>query len=256
MQDNLWLFYDALAVLAVLLSAYHGFRQGFVRTLISFVGSLLALSLAVSLSAPISQMLYDRFIEARLVNYVEERLALTPESTQKTLQLLEEVSGNTQALVESISESQIMSYFEGILSQVTPQRPPRDTPGSYSAFLEALQSGKSAPQAITDVVVAPLALPAIRLVTGLTLFALLMLLVRICSGLLGEIANKLPLVSTLNRLMGGAVGVAWGVMWLYIVVMLLMAVVTTFGDFKFLNAQALAEAKLLSHIAGLAPPLL
>ena len=66
---------DLLIVAIVLVTAILSAKRGFVRTATELVGFIAAVYLAFTLSAPAADFVYDKMVEPRLVQGIEEKIA-------------------------------------------------------------------------------------------------------------------------------------------------------------------------------------
>lgn len=103
-----------------------------------------------------------------------------------------------------------------------------------------------AAEAVVDAAIAPTAQTAVRYVLFLLFFLLLLLVFGLLTKAL-RAANKAPLLGTANRLFGGVLGLACGVLAAFLYVSLCALVVISTNDtLSWLNTDLISQSRLFS----------
>ena len=202
-----------LVMLALLLAVAFAYaRRGFAAGLVQFVGNLASLIGALVLSHQASPLLFERFFQNGFVTSIQN--TLTAEGTVNIQSTIEKYAG---FLPESIKES-LTASAAGLLDSGAPDMAVK----------------------LVDEVIAPLLTPIIAIVLFFVAFALCRLLVGLLVAVLTNV-NRIPVMGSVNRMFGFLMGLAAGVVDLYLVLCAVWAVIViTGGSIEFLNDQALA----------------
>lgn len=117
-----------------------------------------------------------------------------------------------------------------------------------------LEQGTTPAEAITTVLLQPIATTMLRVVVFAVIFCLLLLLVNMLYRV-GFGVNKLPLLGGINRLLGVGVGVIEALIVVYILCMVLVIVsALAGGKVEWLSWDELQKAKIFSALVGLKVP--
>jgi len=201
-------------------------RRGFLRTVTSFVGVVVAAVAASWLSAPLARFLYDAVVRDIIRAVVSRRIA---EAAQ---------AGLTAA-------SDQLSAIPGWLTRMIP-------PGADAALTAG--AGNITP-AVEDMVEAAVSQPALTLLTGLcffVLFTVFIFAVRYIARIFG-LANRLPLIGPANAMLGGLLGAGQALVTLYLLAVAARVYIAfSGGGAKYLNADILGEGYLFSFFFRLA----
>ena len=208
MQGFVLLIYDLVTVLIFLYMIVVGARRGFARTLVYFIGYAAVLFGAAALSEPAARWIFETLLRPSIVSGISEKLS--------------------QVQAELLPESLItfaQSVPEGVLGMLGLDQ--EQLVETLHRLIE--NGGAGAARAITDSVVAPLAINLLKLVIFFLLFSAAMFLVRRLAGVFNEV-NRLPLIGPANQVMGGLVGAAQAALTLYIIAAILKLLVSFTSD--------------------------
>ena len=195
MQDFIIIVYDIVTVLIFLYMMVVGARRGFARTLVYFIGYVAVLVGAAVLAEPAARWIFETLLRPSVVSGIAEKLS------QVQQELLPE---SLLAFAQSVPE--------GVLDMLG-----LDSEQLVQTLHQLIENGGTgAAAAITDSVVAPLAVNLMRLVLFFLLFSIAMFFVRRLAGVFGEV-NRLPLIGPVNQLMGGLIGAAQAALTLYVI---------------------------------------
>lgn len=212
------LILDVILIAVIVLTAFHYKKKGFVAGLLDLVGNLLALLVAWIASDRISPTVFENFFKQGLI--------------EKITQTVQErgTSGLTM-LVESFSSI----LPGGMANEVT------------RSLQEILGSG--APDLavrIVDTILTPLIVPMITVVLFFIAFAVCKLVISMLVAVLTNI-NKIPVIGSVNELLGILVGVAGGLLNVVLLLCLIWAVVAiTNNNLPVLNHDMLSGSMMYS----------
>lgn len=212
------LILDVILIAVIVLTAFHYKKKGFVAGLLDLVGNLLALLVAWIASDRISPTVFENFFKQGLI--------------EKITQTVQErgTSGLTM-LVESFSSI----LPGGMADQVT--RSLQDILGSGAPDLAVR---------IVDTILTPLIVPMITVVLFFIAFAVCKLVISMLVAVLTNI-NKIPVIGSVNELLGILVGVAGGVLNVVLLLCLIWAVVAiTNNNLPVLNNDMLSGSMMYS----------
>ena len=201
-----------LAILLLVAMRYAG--KGFAAALVQFAGNLASLLGASIFSQNIAPVLCTNFFENNFTTSIEKTLA---DGGQLQLdQLVEKYAG---FLPDEIQQS-ITQSAGGVLT------------GSAPELAEQ----------VVNQVIAPLLTPIIAIVVFFVAFALCKVIVGFVVAVLTNF-NRIPILGSVNKLLGFAMGLLAGVVDLYLILCAVWAIiVVTGGSIPWLNQQVLGES--------------
>lgn len=212
------LILDVILIAVIVLTAFHYKKKGFVAGLLDLVGNLLALLVAWIASDRISPTVFENFFKQGLI-----------EKITQTVQ--EQGTSGLTMLVENFSSI----LPGGMADEVT------------RSLQEILGSG--APDLavrIVDTILTPLIVPMITVVLFFIAFAVCKLVISMLVAVLTNI-NKIPVIGSVNELLGILVGVAGGVLNVVLLLCLIWAVVAiTNNNLPVLNNDMLSGSMMYS----------
>lgn len=115
MASSLWWFLDVLVVCVVIISAFSGAKRGFLSTLASAVGCVVAMALAVAVSTDLSNSIYDSLIREEIINKTDTAISSYKGSEEISLSLSSHYEGVT---FSSDSVSNALSNSENISQSI------------------------------------------------------------------------------------------------------------------------------------------
>ncbi|MDM8200040.1 CvpA family protein [Allofournierella massiliensis] len=201
-----------LAILLLVAMRYAG--KGIAAALVQFAGNLASLLGASIFSQNIAPVLFTSFFENNFTTSIEKTLA---DGGQLQLdQLVEKYAG---FLPNEIQQSIIQSAG-GVLT------------GSAPELAEQ----------VVNQVIAPLLTPIIAIVVFFVAFALCKVIVGFVVAVLTNF-NRIPILGSVNKLLGFAMGLLAGVVDLYLILCAVWAIiVVTGGSIPWLNQQVLGDS--------------
>ncbi|HJB39471.1 MAG TPA: CvpA family protein [Candidatus Ruthenibacterium avium] len=212
------LILDVILIAVIVLTAFHYKKKGFVAGLLDLVGNLLALLVAWIASDRISPTVFENFFKQGLI-----------EKITQTVQ--EQGTSGLTMLVENFSSI----LPGGMAHEVT--RSLQDILGSGAPDLAVR---------IVDTILTPLIVPMITVVLFFIAFAVCKLVISMLVAVLTNI-NKIPVIGSVNELLGILVGVAGGVLNVVLLLCLIWAVVAiTNNNLPVLNNDMLSGSMMYS----------
>lgn len=184
---------DALVILILGLSVWHGKKRGLVRMLVLLVGCVAALFLAGRFSAPIADWAYDTLVEPPIERSLVTQVQNAGE-THVEIGLRSVLGDRAEGLVHYLTE-------QGIPESVTIGLPDLSEESILEATAPAMEE-----------IVRPAVCGLLTAVAALILFLALLLVVELLARIVDGVF-KLPLLKQVNQIGGVAVGVLQGVLW-------------------------------------------
>ena len=224
-----------LGVLAVSMAVYY--CRGFVKVFLSFLGFVAAVVLGVLAAQFLSRLLFNQVIRDTLVE------ALTQYQWE---------GGVTQDLAQSLigALNSLPGWVSGILSLFS-----LDT-GKAVEIIDGLAHPDTTAMAVslTEDLLQPLFLSFLGLVLFLFSFVVLLFLFRRLADLAGGLVERLPLIHGVNRLLGGVVGAANGLLWVFVLASLAaLFLLVTKGGTPWLNLDLIQQSLLFSRVMEQVP---
>lgn len=234
----MWIILDLIVIAIVLIYVLISAKRGFVRTLIELVGFGLSIYLAFLIGGVVANGVYDAVIEPTIVDTIVEEVDGT-------------ASGSVNAAIDAVwanvpdSVVQTANHL-GI------------TPASVKNSIDAATLDTSADVRqvaleVTDAVARPVIVPLIKTLVALLLFIVLLFVVKLLARIINRVFS-LPLIGGLNRILGGILGFAKGVIVATVICILLStAVAITANGFLFFTAENIEKTALFQILAGFSP---
>ncbi len=208
----------ALIAICTLISA----KKGFVKTVISLVGWVLALVLSISLSGPLAELTYSKVVEPAVISAINGVVSDVVDGAEGAVK--EEVY---EALPDFIKNNIEISEFE-------------------------ITNDGSIAKSITESAVQPITCSLLRAIFSLLLFIVL----SIAAGFLAKLLNKIFSFSILgkaNKILGGVVGAVQGIIFAVIFVLVVTVIVSVSGGFLIFTPEAIDKTVLFNFISKLLP---
>lgn len=214
MQGYIWLLWDIAAVLIIAFFIHNGAARGLVRTVVSLAGYLIALLAARFLSPVIAEFLYDKVVKDALIIVLTGRME----------EALAGGGGVASELLELIPDG-LRRIMDGDVAGIL---------GAFSSDVEQLA------ETLVDTALRNPVLSILQALLFLVLFSLTLLLVRKLSWIFSGI-NRIPLIGTVNTLLGGVLGVIQAALAMVIGAVVLRLIIVFSGGFVWLNPQIIDD---------------
>ena len=190
---------DLIVVAIIGLTAFLAAKKGFIRTLIEFVGFILAIVLAINLSSLLAGITYDG--------------AIKPSVTESIVTSVEEAGGevydNLPGFVTSVLESTGVDKDD--------------------VKAKAGESSVETAERISDTVVKPEAVKVLKVAYTIPLFLVLLIAVKFLARFLNSIF-KGAILGGANKVLGAVFGGAKGILYAIIFTFIALFLATMFSD--------------------------
>lgn len=221
---------DAAAVAVFGLMVFIGYKRGFFKTIMRLISLAVALVAAVLLSQPAAQLLYDLLLRGRLTELVTDAFSKTTQSVSASMDSL--LSGLPGILRHALSA-------DGIAS-------------SADVLTRAGVSAETAPAAASDAVLGKVVEPlTVTLMSG-ACFIVIFLLALIAMLLITHAANlatKLPGLKQVNGFLGLLVGVAEGLVLVWVLAKGLTWIASTVAPSEWFSPAVLDRTWIIHGFA-------
>ncbi len=213
---------------------YSGFRNGFLRSVVSLVGTILVVAASLYLSGKLAGWIFTAFIKTPLLECTEKFFS----SHLDINEISPAISEFLEQLPNFLSEMLFREY------------------GGQQNFLESLQSGAihtvtDFSNVLVDRVISPLIISLLQACICLILFIVGMILVRIIANLFRGFYS-IPILGGINSLLGGLLGAVQAAIMLYILALLVKFMITMSGSqWEWLNWDVLASTHILRFFADM-----
>lgn len=210
--------YDLLFVVVLILTASSGWRRGFVSSLMLLIGGVAGIFGAVLVARTAGPVIYNDYVGASIAEKVSAALA--------------ESGGDAAAAVQSLTflPESIRQTLVDTMTEIT---------------------GEATPHVIE--VLEPIVLPLIQVILFLVVCVAVRWLFRALAWALRG-CNSIPLVGSLNRLLGLVLGALTGVLncWLLSLGLWLAGMLAN-GQVEFLRSSVMGQSLIYSLLSGLNP---
>lgn len=200
---------DVILGVLFLASVIASAKKGIIRTVLEIAAFLIAIVLAFQLSAPLAKTCYDSFLSSR----VEERIYE---------QLPDDESGITYSNQAQLVLSALPDFAKSYIEKS----------GNGDSLLQAVvtgnYSGKDAAKQLNEEVAAPV---CETILTSIFFLVLCLVFSAVLSWLANLIAKgfKVPVLSTVNKLLGALFGAVKGVVVVFLAVVILLFISPRIG---------------------------
>ncbi len=226
-----WLLLDGIVVIIFLYFIVTYVRRGFVQSIIRFIGSVVAVVAACFASRVLSSLVYSVWIRENLIQQVQQL-------------------GNVQA-VQSIDAA--ISHLPGILANLLYYTYGENLSSQVEAYLSSSGSVTDIATRIVDDLFQPILVGLISMLLFVVLLIVLLLVVRVVARTFQGV-NNLPVIGSVNMLLGGLIGLLMGLLVMYVVTMVsgYVTALTNNGGF-LLNEKTIKQTYLFRSIAAFNP---
>ncbi len=198
---------DLVLLAIVLLFFRRGKKDGFAKTVVSFFGFLIALVIAYSLCAPVTNRVYESFVRQPAQQAVETAIRNRVGQTQS------ETAPDSNKLYDALEES--VGHLPGFVQKKLAVSEKRTALTAQLGGMTNLDI-KTASVKITETIIRPAAVAVLRVVVFFLLFIVMLLLCALLAKLL-KFVNKIPLLGGVNAVLGGLIGVVKGLILVLII---------------------------------------
>lgn len=191
---------DALIIGIMALCCIAGYKNGFVKTVISFLKNIVALIVAGFYSAKLGQFFYDKFFKNVFENIALDKIAnWLGADTTKNLDI--------GPLLEA-EHSEFFKYVENLGIDIS------TLAEKYNEF------GENTGELIAEYISQPLGMAVSRVAAFIILFIATVIVINVVGFIVGKIV-KLPILNATNKILGLILGIILGVIFVFIFVSIL-----------------------------------
>ena len=203
---------DVILVAIIAVSAFFAYKKGFIGTLFSLAGTVAAIALSITLCATVSGFINDNFVNPTVKSYIIKVIDSSSigKSYEEALANGTEIVNNINEMPESLKE--VLDHA-GI-----------DTKEIIAAANNTEADAAAAVDNLINKIATPISTTISRVVALIGLFIVLSVALWVVCKLLTAVFNLLPLGKKLNKFGGLAFGVARGVLIVFVISTLFVAV--------------------------------
>lgn len=224
------LIIDMVIIAIVAFVVWRSAAHGFVRTVIEMVGYILAALLSITLSGIAADSIYTNAIRPAVIESVEDQIY--------------NASLNTEEQVDAIWE-ELPSFVTGTL----------DLFGSKEKFVSDI-SGSIVSQSadvsarVADSIVKPIVVNTVKMLLSTILFIVLFAAVKFLARHINRLF-RLPLISSVNSLLGGAIGFAKAFIIIGLIVFIIKIAVASMGRLWIFDEDLIKDTYLFRFMYNL-----
>ena len=209
---------DLIVLVLVFLIVFAAYKKGFLRSVLSLGGFLIASVFSFVFGKMIAEGIFDSMVRPWLTSMVESEVVAG-------------TNNNLTAAVDNMYQN-LPGYLSGPLDFLF---------GSKEQVLSNIQTAMNENSAgLTDSIVGllkPMMVVLISILTVLILFLLCMFALRVIDKMLIQV-RRIPVIGTFDGLLGGIVGIFQAVLWMVILVFLVKSVILlTSNGLTWLNDE-------------------
>lgn len=218
---------DIVLLVTALLLIRRAYRNGFLRSVVLFVGLLAAIFLSIGLSRWLANVLYEQCFRSAVIEQVNEVVQSTAGEVS-IADLFEDLMG----ALPGFFRNPVLSVFGG--------------QEQISAQLQEQTGGvlDSLGRVVADTIVGPIAISLLQVICCLLIFLICVIIVRLAASLFKGL-YAVPILGTVNSVLGAVVGVFQAAIGIYILALLAYIVVSMTGNtLSWLNREIIDNTYL------------
>lgn len=202
---------DLILVAIIIVSAYLAAKKGFIGTLFSLLGSLIAIALSIVLCSPVSVFINENYVNPAVKQYIIT--AVDSSSVGKSYE--EAISGiDVASKIESMPES-LKKVLE--LADI-------ETNEIISSASAITENSVQAKDSLISNIASPISATISSVIALVGLFIVLSIALWVVSKLLTALFNLIPVGKSLNKFGGVLFGVIRGIVIVFVISTLFTAV--------------------------------
>lgn len=227
---------DLLVLLILIVTVVCGYRRGFIQTMLQLVVWVASFALALFLSSPIATAAFDGLfaegIEIKLSESLQNMPSLAP--AEQVEALLEELPDPITSVLENNDDLKTMlNELEKLQENST-------------------ATANSVAHSLVSNVVRPVAVMLLRFVVFLILFIVLLFLLRLVKNLIKPV-SKLPIIHTVDGILGAVLGAAKGLIYVLAVVSMIQICAALAAPDAAFSQKTVEDTVIVSWIADINP---
>ena len=223
-----------IAVLVILgLTVFFGYRRGFLQTVAQLIGCVAAFVIALSISTPVANTVFDSFIAESVETRVEDSLNSVADVPieEKLDAVIAELPKPVGVLLENNAQLQATVDELGT---------------SMSASVESLA------RSLVQTVVRPVVVTLLQLLIFVLAFLILLLIAKLLVRVVKPIA-KLPVIRQIDGTLGAVLGAVKGALFVCVLVSVLQLIAVAASDNGLITQSVLDSTMLVRYIANINP---
>ncbi len=223
------LILDIITVAVIILAVFSYARKGFVYSVVRLVGTIACWVVCSMYARPVSVYIYTNYLQGRVEEAVTNNLHNFAKPGMDTFaQSLESLATELPALISSLFRMKSGEYMEKWYSFVV------STDGSSTALSDV----------IVDNMVSPIAVSILNTIVFLVMFAVLSFGIDLLCSLVKGVRH-IPVVGSVNFVLGGCLGAVWGILYIYIISAVLWLMIMASGDtLSFIHTNDIHQSML------------
>ncbi len=221
MELLVYVLYDAIAVVILLMSISKTARVGFAQTITALVGRIAAFFGAMFIGKSGSRLIYDLFLGRRMEDFLEESIA---GSTN-----IGDIVSSLQEAVDALPD--FVANFYGLSSHI-------DLEGALDTSIADVVS------VLEEQLVEPAVTGFIHIILFLISFTVLCFLANHFAKAVG-LVFKLPIIKTVDRFFGGLLGILQGGINLYLIALVVRFILYFVSDPPALLSESVIDETII-----------
>lgn len=222
---------DIAVILILLLAIFIGYKRGFVKAAIKLVGCILAVIVAGAASIPLAAGIFDTFAAAKLEETIASKMTAT--DTASVTAGIEAVLDQLPGPVTNALEAYGMGSPEQIIQEIK---------NSLNGSAESIA------HSVVKIAIRPVAVALLRTLCFFILFIVLMILVALVANLISRVFT-LPILRQMNGGLGAVVGIAEGVVLIFVAVTVLQLIAASSSSEAFITNKDISDTMLVRFVA-------
>jgi len=219
------MIYDIILVLLVLVSVFLGIKKGAAKTLLSCAAILLAFVVAVGLSKPVSNFVFDSFLRDSVEEEVSSAIVSSAEDKAKDV-FNNPMSEHYVSAMDYFSESE------------------EDIENKCKKMIS--EQGNKAAAGIVELY-KPVIIGFVSMIVSASLFIILAIVFLFIARFISKVF-KLPIVNFIDKTAGAFLGLARGVIGVTVAGILLKLLAPVVSSDSFFGSQNVSSSAIFSYI--------
>lgn len=222
------LILDLIVIAVFIIFVCIGIKNGFIKTLVSLIGFIVALVLAIIIANKCSFAIYDRFISDIVKNSISDAISSNVGND------VESVIANIPDLFLDLAKALGYDINELVMGNIG----------------ETVQlTAEAVAETISRDIARPIIVNIIRIILFLIAFFVIRLLIGWIGGIL-NVVDKIPVLRKFNKLLGGILGAVKGLLVVYFICYLVVLLAGFGADGVLgISTETIENTKLLSIFA-------
>lgn len=215
---------DLIILIIVALTIYLSAKKGFVKVLVETVGFIVAIVIAFTISTPLAETTYDKFIEPSIINNAEKAIENEENIGNEVWENIPTfITKNAEGL--GISEDSFSKTINENISL-----------GTQKAVMVASQN-----------IIKPVCVNLVSMIYSLIITAVLFVVVKFAAKFLNKLFS-FSVVGKLNRTLGGVLGVFKGLAFAVLFVVIVSFLVSINGKLFGITIEDIEKTFLFKEI--------